>query len=225
MNLKEQFGDWYELLEEFILSDAFRKIGVQVRNDRTNNPVIPSKSTDLLFKVFRVTPYKSLKVIVLGQDPYHGLGQYDGLAFSNSTLDKPQPSLRNILKEVEDDAYDGFALTRVADYSLYNWAEQGVLLINTALTVRAGQPGTHMHIWKPFTSFLIGKLQEKNDLVWLLWGNHAANYKELITNTTHAKIISGHPSPLNTTNPFIGSKPFSRCNEELRARNLEEIIW
>lgn len=227
MTLQEQFGTWYNPLKEFIESPYFKKsIPSQINNDRIHNIVIPEKGSELFFKVFRVTDYNSLKVVVIGQDPYSNpVEAYDGLAFSNSTLFHPQPSLRNILKEVEDDIYDGFNIERIGNLSLYEWAAQGVLLLNTALSVRQGHPESHLEIWRPFTEFVIRELQIKNDIVWLLWGNKAQSYSKLITNPSHAIINSGHPSPLNTANPFKGCKCFSKCNEQLRIRNLKEIIW
>lgn len=226
MTIKEQFGTWYEPLKEFLESYQFKSIPANINSDRITHIVIPEKGSELFFKVFRVTDYNSLKVIVLGQDPYSNpIEAYDGLAFSNSTLFHPQPSLRNILKEVEDDIYDGFNIERIGNLSLYEWAAQGVLLLNTALSVRQGEPESHLEIWRPFTEFVIRKLQTKQDLVWLLWGNKAISYKKFITNPSHAIIESGHPSSLNTTNPFKGCKCFSKCNEQLRIRNLKKIIW
>lgn len=225
MELKQHFETWYEPLKDFVESEKFITIGKQIRDDRVKHSVIPNQGSELLFKVFRLTPYNKIKIIILGLDPYHTPGAYDGLAFSNSSLTQPQPSLRNILTEVESDVYNGLNLNRVTDYSLYSWAEQGVLLINTALTVREGQPESHLHIWKPFTEYWINKLQERNDIIWMLFGRKAESYKHLITNPSHYKIVTGHPSPLNTSNPFKGCKCFSQCNEQLRARNLEIINW
>lgn len=133
--------------------------------------------------------------------------------------------MSNILEEVENDIYDGFTLERVVNFSLFGWAEQGVLLLNTALSVRWNQPESHIHIWQPFTKAVIEAVNKKNNIVWMLWGNKAANYKKLITNPSHAIIAVGHPSPLNTANPFKGCKCFSKCNYELEIRNKEIIKW
>lgn len=225
MNFKEHFNTWHEPLKPFIESEQFKLIARRINTDREHYNVIPPKGSDLFFKVFNTTNYNKLRVVILGLDPYHTPGAYDGLAFSNSTLISPQPSLKNILKEVENDIYDGFNLERTSEYSLYSWAEQGVLLINTAMSVKEKLPESHLHLWRPFTEFWIKKLQEKNDIIWMLWGKKAESYKHLITNKSHYKLISGHPSPLNTYNPFLGCQCFSKCNEQLKARNLEEIIW
>lgn len=229
MNIKQHFETWYEPLKDFIESEDFINIGRQIRDDRAKYSVIPNQGSDLLFKVFRLTPYNKVRIVLLGQDCYDTPGAYDGLAFSNSSLTHPQPSLRNILAEVESDIYNGLNLDRVSDYSLYSWSSQGILLINTALTVRVGQPESHLNIWKPFTEFWIRELQNKNDIIWLLLGRKAQSYKYLITNPSHYKIETAHPSPLgahyNAPIPFTGSKIFSKCNTELRARNLKEIVW
>ena len=163
--------------------------------------------------------------MILGQDPYHD-GSYDGLAFSNrEDKVKPSPSLINILKEVERDCYDGFDLNTRAHISLYRWAEQGVFLVNTAHSVVKGIPGSHLHYWTDFTKEVVRVLNGKSNIIWLLWGNHAHKYESLITNKTHVVIKSGHPSPLNTTNPFKGCGCFSKCNKELENKNLTSIKW
>lgn len=221
---KETFESWYEPLKEFITSEEFIKIGRQVNKERKQHIVIPGYQSDLLFKVFRVTDYNTLKVVIIGQDPYSNpLNAYDGLAFSNSNLINPQPSLRNILKEVENDIYNGLNLD--SDINLNRWAKQGVLLINTAMTVRQFQPESHLHIWLPFTLTVINAINRKNDIIWLLWGNKAQRFERYINNKSHVIIKSGHPSPLNTTHPFIGCKCFSQTNKELKIRNKKEVIW
>ena len=231
MNFKEMFGEsWSKELEEYLNSSDFLDIGMTIARQRlAGKVIIPYKGSDLLFKAFRTTPYDKVKVIILGQDIYHsinsdGVPVYDGLAFSNSTSFKPQPSLRNILKEVEADVYNGCNPDRLANYSLYEWAEQGVLLINVAHTVEAGKPGSHMELWKPFTEFVIHKLQNKKDLIWILWGNFAKSYKQYITAKSHFIIEGIHPSPL-AGGGFFGGKYFSRCNEQLEALGKEKIIW
>lgn len=222
---KELFDTWAEPLQEFLESKEFTKIAANLKKEYAYYSVIP-EDTKLLFKVFRETPYNSLKVIILGQDPYSNPeNAYDGLAFSNSNLFSPQPSLRTILKEVENDVYDGFDLNTLADLDLTKWSKQGILLLNTALSVRHKEPESHLHIWNKFTNFVINKLQDKNDLVWMLWGRKSQKYKNYITNKSHAILEAGHPSPLNTANPFLGCKCFSKANEELKTRNLKEIIW
>jgi uracil-DNA glycosylase len=230
MNFEFLFGiSWYKELEEFINSSSFLTIGKAIAELRSKgHNIVPKQGSDLLFKAFRTTPYDKVSCVVLGMDPYHtvdnGIPVYDGLAFSNSLSFKPQPSLRNILKEVETDMYDGCNPDRMADYSLYSWAEQGVLLINTAHTVEVGKPGSHIKIWEPFTNCIINTLQNKKDLVWILWGNNARAYKQQITAKSHFVIEGIHPSPL-AGGGFFGGRYFSRCNEQLKAVGKKEIIW
>lgn len=230
MDFKYLFGDsWYEELEEYLNSSDFLNIGRTIAELRLQGKqIIPVKGSTLLFKAFRVTPFNKVKAVILGMDVYHtmdnGIPVYDGLAFSNSLSFKPQPSLRNILKEVEDDVYNGCNPDRLADYSLYDWAEQGVLLINVAHTVEVGKPGSHLKLWQPFTKKILNTLQKKRDLIWILWGNSAKEYKQYITNKSHFIIEGVHPSPL-AGGKFFGGKYFSRCNEQLKALGKEEIAW
>jgi len=230
MDLSKRFEViWYNKLKHYIETDHFERKAKEINLDRKKNIVLPPRGSDLLFKVFKVTPFNSVKVVILGQDPYHGDNQFDGLSFSNSTLDYPQPSLSNILKEVERDIYEGFNLNRITDLSLYKWAEQGVLLTNVAHTVIKGNPGSHIRYWREFTNTVIDALNNKDDVVWLLWGKFAQGYEPLITNSTHRIIKTSHPSPLGVTKaapiPFRGSKCFSKCNEYLKNSNITEIIW
>lgn len=226
---------WYNQLEEFIQSDSLSSIAKRVNFKRRKATVIPESGSPLMFTAFRETPYNKVKVVILGQDPYHSMenGHYvfDGLAFSNAGSMKPQPSLRNILTEVERDMYDEVKIDRVVKLSLYDWARQGVLLVNTAHTVEKGNPGSHLALWKPFTLEVIKKLNEKNDIVWLLWGGKAIAYKEYISNPSHTTICTSHPSPLGATKgvqgypAFVKSGCFSKVNEELEVRNIKKIHW
>lgn len=155
--------------------------------------------------------------------PYHD-GSFNGLAFGNGkpdeeTQSKLSPSLRAILREVkslyEEDAHP----------SLYDWAKQGVLLINTAHSVVRGMAGSHIELWSDFTHSVINALNKRDNIVWLLWGSHAQSYSHLITNPSHSIIKSGHPSPLNRSNPFAGCGCFSECDSELMKRGLTPISW
>lgn len=222
--------DWYEVLKHYIESKEFYDIAIKISQERKTNNIIPQKGSELFLKVFRETPYNSVIISVLGQDPYYNpVDAFDGLAFSNSTLSKPQPSLQNILEEVENDVYDGFNLGRISNYSLYSWAQQGVFLNNTAHTVVQNQPESHLHYWRNFTIEVIKALNNKDNIVHLLWGRKAQKYKQYITNATHYIIETSHPSPLSYRDaapiPFSDSKCFSKCNEFLRSKNLKEIIW
>lgn len=226
MELSKYFSeDWYRELKGYVESKEFEDIAWKIAGERKTRTVYPEKGSDLLFKVFREVPLNKVKVVIMGQDPYHD-GSYDGLAFSNTEEKvKPSPSLRNILAEVERDCYDGFDLTSRTVFSLYRWAEQGVFLINTAHSVVKGVPGSHLHYWKEFTNKMVETLSKKDDVIWLLWGNPAHKFETQITNGTHVVIKSGHPSPLNTANPFKGCNCFSRTNKELESKGLTPIKW
>lgn len=221
--------DWYEVLKHYVESKEFYDIAVKINQERKVNIILPPQGSELLFKAFKVTPYNEVKCVILGQDLYHGDNQFDGLSFSNSTLDSPQPSLANILEEVENDIYDGFNLERLNNFSLYSWAEQGVLMTNAAHTVVKGQPASHMKYWKRFTEEVVKALNKKDNIVWLMWGRFSQNFDIFITNPTHFMIKTSHPSPLGVTKaapiPFSDSKCFSKCNQFLRSKNLKEIIW
>ena len=228
----ELFGEeWFHALGELLFNSFYwREIGSKIAKERKMYTIYPEKGSDTLFKAFRTTPLSKVKVIILGQDPYHD-GSYDGFAFSNSDSSKPlSPSLRNILKEVESDVYDGFQLDQ--DPNLQRWAEQGVLLINTAHTVRKGDPGSHIHYWKDFTSrVLYLLLNQDRPIVWILWGKKAQNaiegepWSELPAKEKHLFLVSPHPSPFSANSGFFGSKPFSKTNEFLEANGESRILW
>lgn len=222
--IKDFFSeDWYEVMKPYLDSKELLLVLKNIVKERVNNIIYPNPGSGLLFKVFRETPFNNIKVVILGQDIYHD-GSYDGLAFSNTNTKKLSPSLRNILLEVKRDIYPNEEYNLLEKASLYRWAEQGVFLVNTSHTVIKGKPGSHIHYWEDFTSNMINALNTKENLIWMLWGNYAINYLPMI-NSSHYIITSGHPSPLNTSNPFIGNGCFSKCNEFLKGKNLKEIIW
>ena len=220
---------WYIKLKHYLESEEFYKIAIQINQERKTKIILQPKNSDLLFKVFRVTPYDSIKVVIWGQDIYFTEGQYDGLAFSNSTLDSPQPTLANILEEVENDIYDGFNLERINNFSLYSWAKQGVFLINVGHTVVQGRPGSHLHYWRNFSKEVIKALCDRDNLVHILLGRQSQQLKQYITNPTHKIIEASHPSPLGCFKeapiPFVGSKVFSKTNQYLKEFNKQEIVW
>ena len=221
MNIKDKFdSSWIDVIGLNILTELLTDVAGVLRGERLNCQILPEVGSDVTFKAFKLTPYNKVKVIVLGQDIYHTPGVFNGIAFGNGFPDeraeKIQPSLRNILKEVKRT----HAVN--SDPSLYHWAKQGVLLINTAHTVMKGEAGSHLSIWEDFTATVLNTLNNKNDIVWMLWGRYAHDYDYVVTNPTHKIIKTGHPSPLNRTNPFVGSDCFKQCDELLGDK---KIIW
>lgn len=227
---------WFYKLAPFIEGPEFDSIIEYLKKDKLDGYQVLPDDVDC-FNAFKYCPYANTKIVILGMDPYAGLMYNkpiaDGLAFSYTPKNENDmyipPSLRKILKEVEADVYDNTSpeFINILDTNLKKWAEQGVLLLNAALTVREGFPGSHLKIWKPFISYLINLLNEYNPgLIYMLWGNDALEYKSQISNLNHI-LTAGHPSPLNTTNPFSGCKHFSQANEIIRRNNGKEhiIIW
>jgi len=227
--LKDRFltllgKEWFGVLEPYFATKDFDELYVELFRDRRKYVVYPEKGSDLLFKAFRTTPLSKVKVVILGQDPYHD-GSYDGFAFSNREKLRLSPSLVNIFKEVESDVYDGFKL--VQDPQLIRWAEQGVLLINTAHTVREGEPASHLHLWGMFTFHVLKALIEwRHPIIWMLWG---AKAKKSLENKAlpknHLRLTAAHPSPFSAANGFFGCKHFTKANEYLVENNVEPIIW
>lgn len=230
MDLRSLFGEeWYNALDTVLKSEYWRNLGQKIAKERGIYTIYPEKGSDLLFKAFRTTPLSEVKVVILGQDLYHTEGQFDGFAFSNrDNGQRLSPSLRNILKEVESDVYDGFRIDQSPD--LERWAKQGVLLINTAHTVRKGNPGSHLDYWRNFTSEILQLLLKQDRMiVWILWGQKAKRAIEdepwKPDQEKHRYILSPHPSPFSAHTGFFGSKPFSRTNAYLEKGGMSEIIW
>ena len=176
-----------------------------------------------MFNALKYTPYSKVKAVILGQDPYHGKGQAHGLSFSVlEGIPKP-PSLKNIFKEL----YDDLNIKEPPHGNLTKWAKEGVLLLNSVLTVEAGKPTSHANIgWEIFTDHIISLINQKDTpVVFLLWGTYAKQKKELITNPHHLIIESAHPSPYSANYGFLGSKPFSKTNAFLQANGLDPIDW
>jgi len=176
-----------------------------------------------VFRAFHLTSFAGLKVVILGQDPYHGEGQANGLCFSVSSGVPFPPSLRNIFKELEDDV----GVSKPQSGDLAKWAEQGILLLNTTLTVREGTPASHQGKgWETFTDEVIRCIsQKKENIIFVLWGASARRKKGLIDATKHTCIESVHPSPLSAHRGFLGSKPFSGVNRLLQRQGVSEIDW
>jgi uracil-DNA glycosylase len=213
---------WKKTLNDEFSKDYF--IGLRqflLEEKNAGNTLYPPGSR--IFSAFDHTPFDKVKVVILGQDPYHGPGQAHGLCFSVPDGIHPPPSLVNIFKEMKSD----LGLEIPSRGNLESWADQGVLLLNATLTVRANSPGSHQNKgWEQFTDAVIRKLSdEKEGLVFILWGKYAQAKESLIDGTRHHILKSAHPSPFSADRGFFGSRPFSKTNSLLRARGLEEIDW
>lgn len=212
--------DWNPLLRGEFEKPYWKHLQSFVEDERRRHAVYPSREN--VFAALHATPYADVKVLILGQDPYHGPNQAHGLCFSVQRGVQPPPSLVNIFKELRDDL--GFAIPPHGN--LEAWARRGVLLLNTTLTVRAGQAASHQGKgWETFTDEVIRQVNEKPFVVFVLWGAHARKKKTLINSARHAIVESAHPSPLSAHNGFFGSRPFSKINAALRDARLEEIDW
>ena len=211
---------WDKVLEEEFKKDYFKKLGIFVKNEYKNKTIFPNYEN--IFDALRFTDYDDVKVVILGQDPYHGLGEAHGLSFSVKEGVKMPPSLQNIFKEL----YSDIGIKRTKS-DLTDWAKEGVLLLNSIMTVVKDTPLSHKNKgWEIFTDNIISKLNEREEpVIFLLWGSFARSKKELITNNRHKIIESVHPSPLSASRGFFGSKPFSKINNYLKEINKEEIKW
>ena len=211
-------NDWDDILKDIYQKEYYNKIKDKVRYEYNHKTIFPPANK--VFYALRMTPYKSVKVVILGQDPYHGVGEANGLCFSVNHGIKMPPSLNNIYKEL----YSDLGITRT-DTDLTDWASQGVLLLNSVLTVEKDKPASHKFVgWEEFTDEIIMKLNDHDTpIVFILWGNFAKSKIKYITNPKHLIISSSHPSPFSVNYGFFGSKPFSKTNEFLRKNNLEEI--
>ena len=212
-------NDWDDILKDEIHKEYFMTILYELRELYKTKDIFPPQKQ--IFNAFHL-PYKDVKVVILGQDPYHGVGEANGLCFSVNHGIKMPPSLNNIYKEL----YSDLGITRT-DTDLTDWASQGVLLLNSVLTVEKDKPASHKFVgWEEFTDEIIMKLNDHDTpIVFILWGNFAKSKIKYITNPKHLIISSSHPSPFSVNYGFFGSKPFSKTNEFLRKNNLEEIKW
>lgn len=211
---------WDVILESEFKKDYFRDLGVFVKSEYKNKICYPKYSD--VFNAFRFTDYDDVKVVILGQDPYHGEGEAHGLSFSVHDDVKRPPSLNNILKEL----YNDVGVIRNGN-DLTDWAKQGVLLLNSVLTVVKDTPLSHKGKgWEIFTDNVIRYLNNREKpIVFILWGSYARSKKELITNKNHFIIESAHPSPLSASRGFFGSRPFSRTNVFLEKNGIPKINW
>ena len=211
-------NSWDKILEEEMNKEYFLNIKNFIKEERTKKIIFPSKED--LFKAFKLTEFDKIKVVIIGQDPYHGENEAMGLCFSVRKGITMPPSLRNIFKELEDDL--GIKRT---DTDLTDWANQGIFLLNTVLTVEKDKANSHKDIgWQEYTDFVIKEINDKKDNVkFVLWGGQAQKKKSLITNKSHYIIESAHPSPLSVYRGFFGSKPFSKINNYLKSKGIQEI--
>lgn len=212
---------WKKVLEGQTHLDYFKTLTSFVKNEYNTKKVYPPPKD--IFRAFDLCPFDQVKVVILGQDPYHGAGQANGLSFAVHTGVPLPPSLQNVFKEIESDL--GVAPLRDGDLS--RWACQGVLLLNATLTVRASSPGSHQKVgWEAFTDKAIQALsEEKEHLVFLLWGNYAKEKGKIIDRTKHLVLEAAHPSPFSAYNGFFGCKHFSKANEYLKKHGLKSIDW
>ena len=213
--------DWKEILKDEFSQPYFEELVSFVKSEYSGGVVYPAGKN--IFRAFDRCPLDKLKVVIIGQDPYHGPGQANGLCFSVDDGVQFPPSLQNIFKEVSDDV--GAAIPPTGN--LDRWAEQGVLLLNTVLTVRQGQPTSHQgQGWEQFTDRVIAELNNKQTpVVFLLWGAHAQRKAQLIQNPIHYKLATVHPSPLSAHRGFFGCRHFSKANALLAKHGLKPIEW
>ncbi|HFU4085686.1 TPA: uracil-DNA glycosylase [Streptococcus suis] len=210
---------WHVSIKAQLPDHYFNKINQFLDQVYANGPIYPPR--EKVFAAIQTTDLEEVKVVILGQDPYHGPGQAQGLSFSVPNSVPAPPSLQNILKELTDD------IGVKQDHDLTAWAEQGVLLLNACLTVPAGQANGHAgQIWEPFTDAVIKVVNSLDQpVVYILWGAYARKKKALITNPKHLVIESAHPSPLSAYRGFFGSKPFSQANAYLTSQGRTGIDW
>lgn len=214
-------NDWAPFLEAEMQKDYYQKLRGILIDEYRSRTIYPGMYD--IFNAMHYTPYSKVKVVILGQDPYHGPRQAHGLSFSVLPGVEPPPSLVNIFKELKDD----LGCTIPSHGCLRHWAEQGVLLLNTVLTVRAYQANSHQGIgWEEFTDHIITLLNKREEpMVFILWGRPAQRKQSMITNPNHLVLTSSHPSPLSAYRGFFGSRPFSKANAFLREHNMEPIDW
>lgn len=214
--------EWLEVLKDEFQKDYFKNIKHFLMEEKKNGQTIYPPGP-LMFNAFNHTPFSKVKVVILGQDPYHGPGQAHGLCFSVQDGVTPPPSLKNIYKELQAD----LGLPIPNSGNLEKWADRGVLLLNAFLSVRKKTPASHSKIgWEQFTNAVIKKLSdEREGIIFLLWGRFAQNKAELIDGSKHHIIKAAHPSPFSAHNGFFGCKHFSKSNELLQQQGKEPIDW
>lgn len=213
---------WTPIVKPLFQQDFMKRLSHFVQQERANAVVFPP--ADLVFNALRLTPFDEVKVVILGQDPYHNIGQAHGLSFSVPAGIPHPPSLRNIFAELVTDI-PGFEVPVSGD--LTRWAQQGVLLLNATLTVRAHEAGSHQRRgWEDFTDHIIREISQRLEhVVFILWGSYAQKKARLVDSSKHLVLRSVHPSPLSVYRGFFGSKPFSQANHYLQANGRQPIDW
>lgn len=211
---------WTEILEPMKNTSYFIDLWQKITNQYSTTKCYPKKSQ--IFRAIELTPFDEVKVVIIGQDPYHNDFQANGLCFSVSDQVSTPPSLKNIFTELKDD----LGIVKSSN-ELDSWAKQGVLLLNATLTVRAHEPNSHKNLgWEKFTDFIIKEISEKKEnVVFVLWGAFAQKKEELINSSKHYILKSAHPSPFSVYRGFYGSKPFSKINNFLISKNMQPIDW
>lgn len=214
-------NDWDNELSIVWNSEGFKKFWNLILKEYKEKEIFPPRNC--IFNALKLTPYKDVKVVIVGQDPYHGVGEAMGLSFSVPSGVKIPPSLKNIYKEI----YDDLNIIEPNNGDLTKWAKEGVLLLNASLTVIKDMPNSHQNIgWNLLTDYIIKKINLKEEpVVFILWGSFARSKKSLITNPKHLILQSTHPSPFSANNGFFGSHPFSKANEFLEKNGREKINW
>ena len=213
---------WKVKLKDIFNEPWFEQIALHIKTEKAQGKIIYPPGP-LIFNAFNTTPYDKIKVVILGQDPYHGPGQAQGLCFSVQEGVPPPPSLVNIFKELHDDT----GVPVPAHGNLIHWAQQGVFLLNASLTVRAGEPMSHSKIgWSRFTDEVIKRISDgREHIVFILWGKFAQEKKVLIDDSKHCILRSAHPSPLSAHAGFFGCRHFSKTNEYLMRNGIDPIDW
>ena len=214
---------WLKVLSDELEKPYFKELKSFLLNEQQKGFIVFPKNEDI-FNAFNYTPFDQVKVVILGQDPYHGQGQAHGLSFSVQKGITPPPSLKNIYKELANDIQD-FQIPNHGD--LTSWAKQGVLLLNATLTVNAHEPGSHQKRgWEKFTDHVISEISgKKTGVIFLLWGKFAQQKESVIDTAKHHMLKAARPSPFSAYNGFLGSKPFSKTNDILKKQGLSPINW
>lgn len=213
--------EWLELLQEEIQKEYYLNLQKTVIQKRVEKTVFPPEN--LTFSAFSISP-KDVRVVILGQDPYHGMGQAHGLSFSVLPGTKLPPSLKNIYKEITSEF--GYPMSKENGY-LLPWAEQGVFLLNSVMTVEESSPGSHQKMgWETFTDAVVSKISEtQKNVVFILWGNYSKSKSSLIDASKHLVLDSPHPSPFSARHGFFGNNHFIKANQYLRENGFSEIDW